>query len=412
MNSALTVRVPDVLLSVLLAAAFAVAFAVVPLITLVLICLFSTVLAGSSSRGVFLLAACLLFTLLNISKEVEGDLINYVYLQQYLANQSILTFLDGDELRTITGSYRETELGFFLPLWVLAHLFGAGRVVIAVGATLAIYIPTYFGLAALARIERWNERLMMTVTLVVFFAAVNFNLGTHLLRQHVSSALVFLGLMFAIGGRKWPALLLALAACSIHNGTAMIVADFLVVLKLFPYEQPRKPKPWSLLLRALVVVGLVGVSVVGIALREWELEKPTDATEITIWHYVFGAVLFTLFWYFSRVYARVTKANYYISVAFGIVFTVSLVFFLAGLPLLSLRYYMYLEWLFGPALAGILCAIPRRNPLSYIGSRWALCAVALLIFLIRIHNSAWSYGPGQSAIFTEDAVQLTQYMAN
>ena len=60
----------------------------------------------------------------------------------------------------------------------------------------------------------------------------------------------------------------------------------------------------------------------------------------------------------------------------------------------------------------ILCAIPRRNPLSYIGSRWALCAVALLIFLIRIHNSAWSYGPGQSAIFTEDAVQLTQYMAN
>ena len=199
-------------IGVALTAMLGMTFFLSPLLVLVLIC-FAIVLAsdGSFSR-VYLFAACLLFVLLNLSKELEGDLATYTNLQLYLQARSPGVLLSVDELRMISGTYRATEFGFYAPLWFLSNLFPDSRNVIPIAATLAIYIATFIGLEAIAKGEHWNRRLTLVVAFFVFFASINFIQSIHLVRQYVSASLAFCAFAFFVNQRFWLSVSLALAA--------------------------------------------------------------------------------------------------------------------------------------------------------------------------------------------------------
>jgi len=389
---------------------FSAGLALAPLLALMAMCLLAATGLSGGLKYVFLLAACVLFCVLNISKEIEGDLITYLQLHQYLANASILELLNSAELRTISPTYRVTEAGFYGLLWLLGHLFGDGRAVIAVAATLAVYLSTFAGTRLMARVERWNERLTLVVMTVSFFAAVNFNLTTHLIRQHISGSLAFLAFALFLAKRRWAAVLTACVACSVHNGTALIVANVAVFGALLPYE--RRPRSaWQTALRILGCGLFLAASSAGAVVPELA-GAALGESDISIWHFCFALVLWALFIYLAGARGARGRTAYYIGLAFCVPFLISAACFIVGFPVLALRYYVYLEWLFGAMIATLLMAIPRRYVGIYLFSRLGVCAAAMLIFLLRIQSSSWSYGPGGSRLLVEDPVSVSEYIVN
>ena len=410
MNSRVGAHTPattELLVQLTLLVVLAVAFLYRPLIVLALVC--GLVAWGSDPRRkyVFLVAGCLLLCVLNATKTVDGDLVNYVNMQNYLTGRPLLVLLDPNALIAISPTYRASEIGFYGTEWLLAQLFESTGASIAIAATLAIYVPTFIAIVMLGRVKGWNDRLTIIIALLAFLGAVNFNNTTHLIRQYVSASLLFLALVYFFGGRKWTAAAWAIIACSVHNGTAYVALCFVTLAALFPYGRPFWRRPWSSLFRLMLAIGVWGGSVVLLWMRE--LSGLLEQSDITIWRYLGTVLLFTVFLYFARA-RRMDRADYYLCLAFAVGLFISGCFFAMRLQVMALRYYVYLEWLYAPMVAGILCAIPRRHLSVYLASRWLVCCAALCVFVLRLYNSAWLYGPGSERVLSLNAREVMEYV--
>jgi hypothetical protein len=404
MNSRLNSGIPGQLA---LFAVLAAVFVCMPFVALILVCVFAAWGTDHRLRGVFLLAACLLFCILNASKQVDGDLVNYVHVQSYLAGRPLFTLLNPGELTPLTPTYRSTELGFYGSQWLLAQVFESSSASLAIAATLAIYIPTFAAILILGRVKGWNDRLTIIVALFAFFGAINFNNTTHLLRQYVSGSFAFLGLVSLLDRKKYTGLAWAVVACSVHNGTAYVVLCFVVVASLFPYGRPFWSRPWGSGFRLLMTLGVLGGSCA--LLWVHELTGLLEFSDITIWRYLVTAGLFAVFWYFARAHGM-DRSDYYLSLAFMVAFCISGFFFALRLQVMALRYFVYLEWLYAPMIAGILCAVPRRHVGAYLASRWLVCCAAICIFILHMYSSAWQYGPDTTRVLSISAREAMEYI--
>src|ERR1700678_2214048 len=109
MNSSDSSQIPAQLA---LFALLAAAFLYMPFIALMLVCVFAAWSSDRRLRGVFLLAAFLLYCILNTTKQIDGDFLNYVRVQSYLEGRPLFTLLNPGELIPITPTYRATEFSF------------------------------------------------------------------------------------------------------------------------------------------------------------------------------------------------------------------------------------------------------------------------------------------------------------
>ena len=375
-----------------------------------LLSLIAAVIPGRAANRVFLLATCLLFTILNITKELAGDLANYVAVAQYLANRPFTTLFNSYELAPITGSYRMTEIGFHGTLWLLSNIVDSGRFLIAIGATLGIYVPVFFALAIIGRSEGWNDREFLVIAFFVFFAAINFTQTTHLLRQYISSALVFLAFALFVSARVYWALLVTIGACLVHNGTGLLVGDLAILAVLFPRGRISGMGLWSIGLRLLSASIVLGASVGLIFLQQLQHVGLPEGT-ITIWHYLLIGSFFIVSLCCDRKGCPVSPANYYSRLAFVVIFTISLAFFVLNVHLLALRYFDYTECLFGLLLANILRSMSRERLLSMLLSYWAVCAASAMIIFWRVYVAPWDYGTGQLDTFTAGLPELASMLA-
>lgn len=383
-----TFRLPA---AALLAAAAVVVFFSQPFAWLILCCL---VLATAPERHtVWLLglAASATFLGLNLLKELQGDFVYYVDLQAYLANQPASVLLDEAQLRLVSASYRVTEIGFYGPLWVLAQIFPGDRSTVAIAATLGIYVTTMCGLLIIARHQRWSEGLTLTVILFVFFASINFVQTTHLLRQYVASSFVFLAFACIVAGRRPAALCAALYACTIHNGALLLVASLVALAVLFPPGIFSAGRRWSLALRVLGGFGILALSFGLGMLGLLEGITAEESAQIGVVHYVGIGALFLVYMLASARGAGEGNFAHYVALAFISIYVISLGFFLLGIGLFALRYFAYLEWLFGLMLATILMSLPHRRWGIDQFARWGLCLVALAVFVVRLRGSPWAY---------------------
>jgi hypothetical protein len=378
-----------------------------PLALLFLVCLICVAAPDRRFVWVFLASACGLFTLLNASKQVAGDLVNYLALLEYIRYVPFRDLFDRETIVGITGSYRISEMGFYAPLWVLSKLFDNQRLVIAVGATLGIYAPTYLGLLRIARREHWSIELTLVIALFVFFAAINFVQTTHLLRQYIATSVIFLAFAYFLEGRRGRAALLALLGCTVHNAAAILVADAAALAVLFPYRRVARLGLGSLLLRLLAAAALLGASLAAVSLLEFQ-QFTLDESPISPWHYVVVGVFFAGFVVLHSGGAALRRYVHYTKLTFVIVYGLSLGFFIIGIRLFALRYLGYLEWLFGLMLGGILHAMPRERLGRYFFSRWAVIGAAALILLMRVERAPWTYGGVQAEIFFMDFFALMQ----
>jgi len=392
-----------------LLAALAAVFLYRPLIALMLLCVFVVWGDDRKLRAVFLLAVCLLFCILNLTKQVDGDLLNYVNLQNYLSGRPLLTLLDVNQLRPMSSTYRPTEPGFYGPQWLLAQMTDSTGASIAILGTLGVYIPTFAALLVMARVKGWNNRLTMIVALFAFFAAINPTNTTNLVRQYVSASFAFMALATLLDGRKLAATTWALISCSIHNGSAYLIGCFLVLAILFPYGRPFWDRPWGSAWRVLCALGVLGGSVALLWFQQALSSGMLEKSDVTVWHYVTSAVLFSLFWYCSRVVGP-DRGDYYLSLAFLVTIFISGSFFAMQIRVMALRYLVYAEWLYAPMVAVMLCAIPRRHLSAYLASRWLACCAALCLFILRVSISGWIYGPDSRQVLNSSVPEIFSYI--
>jgi EpsG family len=410
LNDTINVRLAaDIRAQLVLLAGLTAVFLVRPLMTLMMLCVFLVWGDDRKLRAMFLLAVCLLFCILNLTKQVDGDLLNYVNLQDYLSGRPLLTLLDVNQLRPMSPTYRPTEPGFYGPQWLLAQITDNTSASIVILGTLGVYIPTFAALIIMGRVKGWNHRLTMVVALCAFFAAINPTNITNLVRQDVSASFAFLALATLLEGRKLAAVAWALVSCSIHNGSAYLIACFLVLAVLFPYGRPFWGRPWGSTWRVLCALGVLGGSVALLWFQQAVGSGLLEKSDVTVWHYLASVVLFSLFWYCSRVIGS-NRGDYYLSLAFVVTMFVSGSFFAMQIRVTALRYFVYVEWLWAPMVAVMLCAIPRRHLGAYLASRWLACCAALCLLILRISTSGWVYGPDSRQVLSSTAPEIFSYI--
>ncbi|MEJ0037602.1 MAG: EpsG family protein [Gammaproteobacteria bacterium] len=394
-----TGQIPATAMSIVLLAILAVAFVCFPLLFLLGACVLALTTLNTHFRWLLLLASSLLFVVLNISKQLEGDLVTYVALQEYVANQPFSILFRNQELLVILGSYRVSEIGFYAPLWLLSKIFRNGQIELAVAATLGIYVPVFFALTRIARREGWSDAQLVTVIFFAFFASINFVQTTHLVRQYISSSVALLALTFFMDGRRGIALLLAGVAVSIHNATGLLVANVVLVMTLFPFEKMRPYGlfGWGWRLGATGIA--IGASLVLVSIQQIQhLLSPEG--NIYAWHYLLIGGFFVAAQIVGKLRRTRPRSQYYMSLAFFVVFFLSLGFFVIGVRLLALRYFSYLEWLLALIFAGMLVVLPRNYLAWQTLTRLAVAAFGTGILLMRIDRSPWNYGDGALDIFT------------
>lgn len=386
------------------------AFFLHPYALLLFACLVAVVTPTKDFKWLFLLAVCALFTLLNMSKELDGDLVVYVNLLDYVSQKPFLTLFDKQELQLIAGTYRVTELGFYAPLWLMAQVLQDSNTTLAIAAALGIYVPTFLALDMIGKFENWNKGLILTVTLFTFFAGINFIQTTHLIRQYISSALLFYAFASFVSQRHRQAALIALYACTVHNGSALLIPVVAAVCWLFRRRPGATIGVAGFIIRLIPVGALFVATIAAVPILQGEV-MTTDVPNIKAGHYLVVGAFFLIAVTAIRVQRLRVNSLYYASLAFVTVYLVSLGFFLLGLPLFALRYFAYLEWLYGLMVGSIMYTWFRDRAPLRMYSRFTVSLAAAAILVERITVSEWMYGPGDNLLLGWGFFQVTQLVS-
>lgn len=378
-----------------------------PLLFLLAACIYCTLDVDRPCLTTFVVSSCLLLVTLNLAKELAGDLVIYESLYRYFVGRPPTILFSTRELAMESATYRISEIGFYLPLWALGNIFSGAPAGLSIFATLAVYLPAQMGILILGRSMRWDSRLTITILILTCFASLNFVQTTHLLRQYISASFVFLALCLFICDRKKASIITALVACTVHNATTLLVAEFSLLVYLFPFGQ--RVNILGLAWRVPAAILGVALSVFLLAIYEIAVLGTTDPN-ISALHYLAVSVFFVVYVISAKLSAADPKIVYYVAIAFALAGLISGTFFFGGFGLVALRYFSYVEWLAGLMVGIMLCAIPRHRINLYLLSRWFVSGLATVILLVRIGSATWSYGPGGSNIFLLNAYDLSSYL--
>jgi EpsG family len=381
-----------------------------PLALLLVACVIAVISPTNDFKWLFLVSACALFMILNVSRLVDGDLILYVRVQDYISQKPFWTLLDKGELRLISDTYRATEIGFYAPLWLLSLIIPDSKTAIALAATLGIYVPTFLGLMVIGEYERWSKGAILMAALFAFFAGINIVQTSHLIRQYISSAVLFYGFALFIARRYRWAAVVAFASCTIHNGSAPLILTTATICWLFQYREGKRMGLISLFIRSVGAVAMLVAMMAVVPIIQGNFLED-KATNIRWGHFVVVGSFFLIAhiaiqWQHLRL-----RSLYYARLMFLAIYLTSLGFFLIGIPLFALRYFAYLEWLYGLMVGGIMFAVFRNSPQMRVFARFTVSVAAAAILVARIANSEWMYGPGNNSLLNWDFFQVAELVA-
>jgi hypothetical protein len=381
-----------------------------PLGLLMMACLLAVITPTSDFKWLFVVSACALFMILNVSRLVDGDMLIYVRVQEYMAQKPLYALFDKQELQLLSNTYRVTEMGFYAPLWLMSLVIPDAKTAVAFAATLGVYVPTFLGVVLIGKSENWSKGAILTAAFFTFFAGINFVQSTHLIRQYISTAFVFYAFALFIAKRNRWAAMVALGACTIHNGTAPLLLLLAGVCWLFRYREGPRMGPGGFIIRTAGALVLMASMMLVIPIVQGEFFKE-DIPNIHLGHFmVVGAFLIIAQFAIQMQHLRF-RSLYYARLLALLIYIVSLGFFLAGLPLFALRYFAYLEWLYGLMVGGVMFALFRNRPGLRVFSRFAVSLAAAAIFIGRVGASEWTYGPGNNNLLSWDFFEVAELVA-
>jgi hypothetical protein len=381
-----------------------------PLAMLMFACLIAVVTPTEDFKWLFLAVALSLFAILNVSRQLDGDLVTYVQLQDFVSQRPLYGLLDKEELQLISGTYRLTEIGFYAPAWLMSQVLPDSKSALVITATLGIYIPTFLGLILIGRTENWSKGLILTVALFTFFAGINFIQSTHLIRQYMSSAMLFYSFALFISRRyKW-ALLVAFYACTVHNGTALLIPLVAGVCWMFRYRERRRIGIVGFSVRILGMAMLLAATTVVVPILAGELAS-RDIPNINLGHYAVVGGFFLIAHYAIQLNQLRLRSLTYARLAFISIFLLSLGYYVLGIQVYALRYFAYLEWLYGLMLGAIMFTMFRNHRGLQVFARVTVSLAAAAILIARIAAAEWLYGPGDNYLLSWDFFQVAQLVS-
>ncbi|HMK86680.1 MAG TPA: EpsG family protein [Steroidobacteraceae bacterium] len=394
-------------------AAASAAFFSHPLALLIFACMVPVIAPTDDLKWLFIVSSCALFLTLNVSRLLDGDLVLYARVQEYLSQQPLAALLDKEALQELSGTYRVTEAGFYVPMWLISIVIPDSKTAICVAATLGTYVPTFLGVLLIGRSENWSKGAILLTLFFTFFAGINFVQSTHLIRQYISTALLFYAFAHFIAGHKRWAAVIAFASCTVHNGTAPLLVMLAGICWLFRYREDRKIRMGviGLLLRLVGSLMVMFTMMAIIPIVQGEFFKEKDVPNIKWYHFAVVGALLLITHLAIRAQRLHLSSLYYARVASVTIFIASLGFFFAGLPLFALRYFAYLEWLYGLMVGGILFSLFRNRPELRVFVRFVVSLAAAAIFVGRVAASEWTYGPGNNSLLSWDFFEVAQLVS-
>lgn len=381
-----------------------------PLALLLFACLIAILSPTNDFKWLFLAAACALFLILNVSRLVDGDLFVYVRVQDFISQRPFAALFEKEGLQLLSGTYRTTEIGFYAPLWLMSLVIPDSKTAVTLAATLGIYIPTFLGLMLIGKSEKWDKGAILMAAVFAFFAGINFVQTTHLIRQYMSSAILFYAFALFIAKRNRWAVLVALAACTVHNGSAPLILLTGGSCWLFRYREGKKLGLAGVFVRVVGVLLLMAVIMVAVPIVQGEFLKE-EIPNIHAGHFLVVAAFLVVAHFAIQRQHLGLRSLYYARLAFLVIFLVSLGFFVFGVPLFALRYFAYLEWLYGLLVGGVMFTMFRRRPELQVFVRFTVSLAAAAILIARIATAEWMYGPGDNNLVNWDFFQVAQLVS-
>lgn len=343
-----------------------------------------------SLPGLLLLGA-LYLALVNVTKQPESDLVNYLESFDEAQRLDLGTFL----------RLNAREPLYYLSLFGLAKLPGVdGRVYVFL-STLLPYLVFGAAVLRLGSALRLERRAQLSLLVLFLFFPQLFSLSAHLLRQFLASTLLilFLADQAVTGRRRWS---LGLLGMLVHySSIPLFLLSLLQPLKRFSAVVSVLFYALSLVVLYALAVQvaplLLDVPTLGIIFQRLDNGEGATLDPLTL-PTLSTAVLFLAFAVFclARTGGRMLGAQDW-SVMLCTTTLCMVVLISSVKPTLSeisVRYFFYMYFFMGLLLPFLIARQPR--------SRWAVHALAMLsvpLFFYKLASGVWTFAPLLELLF-------------
>ncbi|WER47331.1 EpsG family protein [Cupriavidus sp. WKF15] len=337
------------------------------------------------------ISVALVFILLlaiNLCKSPDGDLQWYLLVHRKFASQSF-----SDVISSGDWSLRWSEFVYYFSSFVVSRVFDGSYVSLIVLIHSLIYGVYIAALVFMSRAFglKGGETLLCIIFGMVF--AITFTQTTQLVRQYICGSLILLAAVLLLNGRWVVFLVLSIAAVFVHNSAVILLA-----LVLASYSAS-KAKSWRA--GSLVFMFIAGAYVFGYLLSspQWSfisevslVEKNDGEISVAI-KLMDGALLF-IFLALGRVRDEsgrfVLRSRAYRYWRFMYLSYFVFLIAVSGSPLLSLRFYFYIEWFRILPILYLIIAIRKIRMFGVFAL--SLIVVAVIGWALRVTYGAWDYG--------------------
>ena len=316
-----------------------------PLFFILLLTSFISITRIRFSSLFFILITLIIFVLLNLGKNIEGDLLSYLNLQKAFSNASLIELLEKPQNFSYeSGSYRTSEFIGYSFYWFISNYISSSKFTFSIITTLLIYLPCMLAYKSLAKSFNYTRIHFSIFILCLFFVGINFIQTTHVVRQYISASLFLLSISKYYNNKIISFILFSIIAIGFHNSIAILYSTFFIIDKLNIFSiYLKKESLWFLNFKNLILIILVA-AITGVIFLNNPIYLLSDNGSISS-----SALLIDIFLiFFSLSITKKIFINKFEFTIYLLYFTILLIvlsFVYLNFLIPALRMYLYLEFL-------------------------------------------------------------------
>lgn len=361
-----------------------------PLFLMLFFASFFSITKSRFSTFFFVFIALIIFVLLNLGKNVEGDLLSYLNLQIAFSNSSLIELLEKPQNFSFeSGSYRTSEFIGYSFYWFIANYISSNKITFSIITTLLIYLPCILAYKSFAKYFNYTRIHFSIFILCLFFVGINFIQTTHVVRQYISASFFIFSISKYYNNKIISFILFSIIAIGFHNSIAILYSTFFIIDKLNIYSiYLKKQCLWFLNYKNLILLILVS-AITGIIFLNNPIYLLSDNGSISNSALLIDIflILFSLF-ISKKVFSNKFEFTFYL--LYFTILLIVLAFVYLNFLIPALRLYLYLEFLRPVIISTIFFR------LIYISSKsrlflYLFVFVLVSFFLIRFIYTPWTY---------------------
>jgi hypothetical protein len=326
----------------------------------------------------FLFPFISILILLNMSRNIENDLNNYLDVFYYLNNNNLTNLFTSSEFFF---AIKPTEPFFYILTFILVKV-SFGKTYFYLGyLTLIIYFNLIFGFRLL--LKSFNISNTFYFYFIVFiFGCINFSETSHLLRQYLAGSFIPI-FLYSLFANKFPKILFFSSIIILTHNSMFIIISLLLISHLFCNFQKKKHFVFSILviLFYFLFIFLCQKYLVSLSYND----EPGKFNNLSFYYDFILLSTYLLISLFFR--DKLPKWH-----LFFLVFTCLFVLFLSLITyseILFIRFYLNIEWF---RIFYFILILETLRGLYFSNSlRYFTLIIVVMIFFLRLYVSPWNY---------------------